>query len=71
MLNLGKSVVENGFEGPIYTYYAAGSGITGAIGESGKGTIRLIAHGRINPPESEEAADFYRGSSRRSTRTAI
>ena len=60
MLNLGKSVVENGFDGPIYTYYAAGSGITGAIGDSGKGTIRLIAHGQINPPASEAAADFYR-----------
>lgn len=60
MLNLGKSVVENGFEGPIYTYYAAGSGITAAIGESGKGTIRLVAQGQINPPASEAAAEFYR-----------
>jgi len=60
MLNLGKAVVDNGFEGPIYTYYAAGSGITGAIGESGKGTIRLIAQGEINPPASDAAADYYR-----------
>jgi len=58
MLNLGKSVVENGFTGPIYTYYAAGSGITAAFGESGKGVIRLISQGQINPPESDEAANY-------------
>ncbi|MDK3018260.1 branched-chain amino acid ABC transporter substrate-binding protein [Pseudodonghicola flavimaris] len=58
MLNLGKSVVENGFTGPIYTYYAAGSGITAAFGESGKGVIRLISQGQINPPESDAAAAY-------------
>ena len=58
MLNLGKSVVENGFSGPIYTYYAAGSGITAAFGASGKGVIRLVTQGRVNPPESQEAADY-------------
>jgi len=59
MLGLGKSVIENGFEGPIYTYYAAGSGMTAAFGESGKDRIRLISQGAINPIGSEEARDLY------------
>ncbi|MDK3072664.1 branched-chain amino acid ABC transporter substrate-binding protein [Sedimentitalea sp. JM2-8] len=59
MLGLGKSIIENGFTGPIYTYYAAGSGITAAFGEGGKGSIRLISEGQINPPPTEEAAAYY------------
>ncbi|MFC6640268.1 ABC transporter substrate-binding protein [Sulfitobacter sp. JBTF-M27] len=59
MLGLGKSVIENGFEGPIYTYYAAGSGITAAFGESGKDRIRLISQGGINPIATEEARAAY------------
>ena len=59
MLGLGKSVFENGYTGPIYTYYAAGSGITGAFGESGKGVIRLVGEGQVNPPASDEAAAYY------------
>jgi len=59
MLNLGKSVIENGYTGPIYTYYAAGSGITGAFGESGKGVIRLVGEGQVNPPASDEAEAYY------------
>ncbi|UWR26477.1 branched-chain amino acid ABC transporter substrate-binding protein [Sulfitobacter sp. S223] len=60
MLGLGKSVIENGFEGPIYTYYAAGSGITAAFGESGKGRIRLVSQGDINPIGSDEARELYK-----------
>ncbi|MEH6646986.1 branched-chain amino acid ABC transporter substrate-binding protein [Sulfitobacter sp.] len=59
MLGLGKSIIENGFEGPIYTYYAAGSGITAAFGESGKGRIRLVSQGDINPIGSDEARELY------------
>ncbi|MEP4196205.1 MAG: branched-chain amino acid ABC transporter substrate-binding protein [Aliishimia sp.] len=59
MLGLGKSIVENGYGGPIYTYYAAGSGITGAFGESGKGAIRLVGEGQINPPVSDVASAYY------------
>ena len=58
MVNLGNGIIDNGFTGPIYTYYAAGSGITAAIGEAGKGTIRLIAEGQINPPVSDRAAEY-------------
>ncbi|AVO39470.1 branched-chain amino acid ABC transporter substrate-binding protein [Pukyongiella litopenaei] len=59
MLGLGKAVIENGFSGPIYTYYAAGSGMTAAFGETGKGSIRLIGEGQINPPPSDEATAYY------------
>ncbi|QUJ78282.1 branched-chain amino acid ABC transporter substrate-binding protein [Sulfitobacter albidus] len=59
MLGLGKSIIENGFEGPIYTYYAAGSGITAAFGESGKGSIRLVGEGKINPGPSDEVTAYY------------
>lgn len=59
MLGLGKSIVENGYTGPIYTYYAAGSGITAAFGESGKGVIRLVGEGITNPPTSDAASAYY------------
>ncbi|HDZ81439.1 MAG TPA: branched-chain amino acid ABC transporter substrate-binding protein [Roseobacter sp.] len=59
MLGLGKAIIDNGFTGPIYTYYAAGSGITGAFGESGKNKIRLISQGGINPIATEEARATY------------
>ena len=59
MLGLGKSIIENGYEGPIYTYYAAGSGITGAFGETGKGVIRLVGEGQVNPPVSDAASAYY------------
>ena len=59
MLGIGKAIIDNGFEGPIYTYYAAGSGITAAFGESGKDKIRLISQGSINPIATEVARDTY------------
>lgn len=58
MLGLGKSIVENGYTGPIYTYYAAGSGITAAFGETGKGVIRLVGEGQVNPPVSDAASAY-------------
>jgi branched-chain amino acid transport system substrate-binding protein len=58
MLGLGKSVLENGFEGPIYTFYAAADGITAAFGETGKGSLRLVAEGQVNPPASDRAAEY-------------
>lgn len=58
MLGLGKSVLENGYTGPIYTYYAAADGITAAFGEGGKGSLRLVAEGQINPPASDRAAEY-------------
>ena len=61
MVGLGKSVVDAGFKGPIYTYYAANNGITATFGEIGKDTIRLVAEGQLNPPVSDRAADYMRG----------
>ena len=58
MLNLGKSVIENGFDGPIYTYYAAADGITAAFGESGKNRLRLVTEGQTNPPPTDTAAAY-------------
>ncbi len=58
MVGLGKSIIENGYDGPIFTYYAAGSGITAALGEQGKGVIRLVGEGQINPPVSDAASAY-------------
>ncbi|MEM8751890.1 MAG: branched-chain amino acid ABC transporter substrate-binding protein [Pseudomonadota bacterium] len=60
MVGLGKSVIENGYEGPIFTYYAAADGITAAFGEKGKGSLRLVAEGQINPPASDRAAEYVK-----------
>jgi branched-chain amino acid transport system substrate-binding protein len=59
MLGLGKSVLENGYTGPIFTYYAAADGITAAFGETGEGSLRLVAEAQINPPVSDAAAAYY------------
>jgi len=59
MLGLGKSVLENGYQGPIFTYYAAADGITAAFGETGDGALRLVAEGQINPPANDRAAAYY------------
>ncbi len=59
MINLGKSVIENGYTGPIYTYYAAADGITAAFGEAGKGKLRLVSEAQINPPVDDAAAAYY------------
>ncbi|MBO9449698.1 branched-chain amino acid ABC transporter substrate-binding protein [Tropicibacter sp. R16_0] len=58
MLGLGKSILQNGFDGPIYTYYAASTGITAAFGESGVGSLKLVGEGQLNPPVSDRA-DAY------------
>ena len=58
MVGLGKAIIDSGFEGPIYTYYAASNGITRTFGADGKGTIRLVAEGAINPPASDRAAAY-------------
>ncbi len=58
MVGLGKAIVEAGFKGPIYTYYAASNGITRTFGEGGKGTIRNVQEGNYNPPASERTAAY-------------
>lgn len=53
MVGLGRAVVAAGFDGPIYTYYAAGNGITKVFGEAGKDRIRLVTDTTMNPVASD------------------
>ncbi len=61
MVGLGKAIIEAGFEGQIYTYYAASNGITRTFGEAGKGHINLVAEGAINPPASDRVSAYVDG----------
>lgn len=61
MLGLGKAILENGFTGPIFTYYAAADGITAAFGEAGDGKLRLVSEGSLNPPASQRLSDYVAG----------
>ncbi len=58
MVGLGKAILDSGFEGPIYTYYAAADGITATFGEAGKGSLYLVGTDQLNPPVSDRAADY-------------
>ena len=58
MVGLGKAIIEAGFEGQIYTYYAASNGITRTFGEAGKGHLNLVHEGRLNPPVSDRASAY-------------
>lgn len=60
MVGLGKSVIQAGFDGPIYTYYAAANGITKTFGADGKGTINQIQEGPLNPPASDRMAEYVK-----------
>ncbi|MEL7471155.1 MAG: branched-chain amino acid ABC transporter substrate-binding protein [Pseudomonadota bacterium] len=61
MVGLGKSVISGGFDGPIYTYYAAANGITKTFGEQGKGAINQIGEGPLNPPASDRMKAYVEG----------
>ena len=54
MLGLAKAAEDAGLDIPMYTYYAAGSGITKAIGAGGVDRINVVAEGAINPPLTDE-----------------
>lgn len=58
MVGLGKSVLASGFNKPIYTYYAASTGITKTFGADGKGPLKLVQEGMINPPASDRAKAY-------------
>jgi branched-chain amino acid transport system substrate-binding protein len=58
MVNLAKSISDMGVKADIYTFYAAGTGVTGTIGESGKGRVFVVGEGHLNPPVTE-ANDNY------------
>ena len=58
MVGLGKAVISAGYENPIYTYYAASDGITKTFGDDGKGKVKLVGEGQINPPASDRASAY-------------
>ncbi len=58
MVGLGKAIIEAGFEGPIYTYYAASNGITRTFGAAGVDTITQVLQGNTNPPASAETSAY-------------
>jgi branched-chain amino acid transport system substrate-binding protein len=53
MVGLGKAILEADLGIPVYTYYAAGDGITGLFGEAGDGVISLVAEGWGASPTAE------------------
>ena len=61
MVGLGKAIIQAGYTGPIYTYYAAANGITKTFGEAGKDVIRQVAEGPLNPPASARTSDYVKG----------
>ena len=65
MVGLGKAVISAGFDGPIYTFYAASDGITRTLGEDGKGRIRIIGPGSMNPPKTDAIAAYVDGFKQR------
>ena len=60
MVGLGKAVIDAGFQGPIFTYYAAANGITKTFGDKGKGAINQIGEGPLNPPASDRMAEYVK-----------
>ncbi|MDU8928699.1 branched-chain amino acid ABC transporter substrate-binding protein [Alisedimentitalea sp. MJ-SS2] len=61
MVGLGKAVLGAGFDAPIFTYYAAGTGITKTFGADGVGKLKLVGEGQLNPPVSDRASAFVKG----------
>ena len=60
MVNLGRSLSESGFKGPIYCYYCASNGITGTFGAAGKGMLHLVGEGLHNPSPSAELTAYHK-----------
>ncbi len=60
MVGIGKAVIDAGFTKPIYTYYAAADGITKTFGAAGKGPLKIVAEGQINPPASDRGAEYVK-----------
>jgi len=58
MVGLGKAIMESGYDGPIYTYYAASNGITRTFGAAGVGVITQVLQGNANPPASAETSAY-------------
>lgn len=54
MVNLAKAVSDLGVKAKMYTFYAAGTGITATIGEAGKGSLFIVSEGHANPSPTDE-----------------
>ncbi|MCB1422643.1 MAG: branched-chain amino acid ABC transporter substrate-binding protein [Nitratireductor sp.] len=61
MIGVGKSAIDAGYDGPIYTISAASLGITRTFGAAGKDKIHVVSEGHLNPPASERAKEYTAG----------
>ena len=61
MVNLGKSLKESGFDKPVYCYYCAAVGTTGAFGAAGEGMLHLVGEGLHNPSPSNAFTEYHKG----------
>ena len=60
MVSLARSIIDNGLDIPIFTFYAAYDGITATLGADGKNMIRLIHNETSNPIPTERRKEFIR-----------
>ena len=60
MVSLARSIIDNGLDIPIFTFYAAYDGITATLGADGKNMIRLIHNETSNPIPTEQRKGFIR-----------
>ncbi len=60
MVNLAKAINDVGVDAKIFTFYAAGTGITGTIGEAGKDRVMVVTEGRANPVPTEEWRSYMK-----------
>ncbi len=60
MLNLARALFSGGYDGPLFTYYAASDGITESIGSAGKGKLKLVGEGVDNPPISDAGLAYWK-----------
>ena len=61
MVGIAKALFTAGFDGPVYTFYAASDGITRTLGAEGKGRIRVIGTSSLNPPLTDRMAGYIAG----------
>jgi branched-chain amino acid transport system substrate-binding protein len=54
MVNLAKAINDVGVDAKIFTFYAAGTGITGTLGAAGKDRVLVVTEGRANPVRTDE-----------------
>ena len=60
MVSLARSIIDNGLDVPVFTFYAAYDGITATLGADGKNMIRLVHNETSNPIPTEQRKEFIR-----------